>query len=81
MSERAVGNKDSWAKACVNGDDGSVLGMEFADDVFEFREGFAEQKEFGNDGNGVGPVGSRRELIVFRDFVVGGEVEERFEKG
>ena len=42
VCERAVGNEDSWAKAYVNGDDGSVLGMEFADDVFEFREGFAE---------------------------------------
>ena len=42
MSERAVGNEDSRAKAYVNGDDGSVLGVEFADDEFEFREGFAE---------------------------------------
>ena len=40
VSERAVGNEDSWVEAHVNGDDGSVLGMEFAE--FQFDEGFAE---------------------------------------
>ena len=35
-----VGNEDSWVEAYVNGDDGSVLGMEFAE--FQFDEGFAE---------------------------------------
>ena len=42
VCERAVGNEDSWAEAYVNGDDGSVLGMEFAEGEFQFEEGFAE---------------------------------------
>jgi len=42
VSERTVGNEDSWVEAYVNGDDGSVLGMEFAEGEFQFDEGFAE---------------------------------------
>ena len=36
VCERTVGNEDRWAKAYVNGDDGSVLDMEIVDYVFEF---------------------------------------------
>ena len=42
VCERPVGNGDIWAKSYVNGDDGSVLGMEFAKGEFQFQEGFAE---------------------------------------
>ena len=38
MCERVVGNEDSWAEACVNGDDVSILGMEFAEGLYRFEE-------------------------------------------
>ena len=40
-----VGNEDSWAEACVNGDNGSILGMEFAEGLFRFEEGFVDSLE------------------------------------
>ena len=74
VRERAVGNEDCWAEANVNGDDGSVLGMEFADYVFEFGEGFAEHQKVAEYWD---VKGSRRKLISFLEE----KVKEGFENG
>ena len=42
MSDRAVGNEDSRAESDVEGDYGSVLGMEFAENGFEVGGRFAD---------------------------------------
>jgi len=42
VSDRAVGNEDSRAESDVEGDYGSVLGMEFAENGFEVGERFAD---------------------------------------
>ena len=45
VCERVVGNEDSWAEACVNGDDGSILGMEFVEGLYRFEEGSVDPLE------------------------------------
>ena len=42
VSDRAVGNVDSRAESKVEGDYGSVLGMEFGENGFEVGERFVD---------------------------------------
>ena len=75
VCERVVGNEDSWAEACVNGDDGSILGIEFAEGLYRFKEGSVDPLEVAEYWD---VYGSWRLLIlIIRNFVE----KEGFEEG
>lgn len=76
VCKRVIGDKDSWARADIESDDGSKLGVKVSEDWFDFGERFEKPLKVADDGE---INGAWRKI----GFVFGGDdkVDESFEKG